>query len=267
MKKGNQRLSVSASCFLPTALFSLPLTAWLAKKAGFAGIEAIPFRGPVLEVLLRGVPENLAVPVASAHCRFSKKSFWTKVGESRPGTAVKDLILLPTSESCEIFLTKLATIGASVNTYFIEDLERQGIYTSYQAAPCFDIPLEDVVSRLEETGVKVTFDLSHIRDGEPFPDWRTCWETLHDRVDNIHVQALNPAEPKSAELRAMWEGDQNIEIAEMLWVVGESGYEGPITLEVDPRHMVQILGWKALLPQVQVRYLSKLRLFVEAQLE
>lgn len=261
-----RKINVSASSFLPAALVSLRLTAWLAKKAGFVGVEAAPLRGPVLEVLLGGVPENPAVPVVTAHCRFSKKSFRTKVAEGRPETAVKDLILLSSRKTCDAFLAKLATAGVLVNTYFIEDLEKGGVYASYQAAPGFGIPLEDVVRRLEETGVGITFDLSHMRDGEPFPDWRTCRDILHDRVDNIHVQALNPEEQESPELRAMWKGDPDTEIAEMLRTIGKSGYEGPITLEVDARQMVPILGWQALLPQTQVRYLSKLREFVEAQL-
>lgn len=265
-----RKINISASSFLPAALLSLRLTAWLAKQAGFAGLEAAPLQGPVLEVLLGGVPKNPAVPVVTAHCRFSKTSFWHKVREGRPETAVKDLILLPPERACDTFLTKLDAASVLVNTYFIEDLARRGIYSSYQAAPCFGISLEDMVARLDEAEVGVTFDLSHMRGGDPFPDWRTCWDILHDRhdrVDNIHVQALEPEKPSSPELEAMWRGDQNIEIAEMLRTIGRSSYGGPITLEVDARQMVPILGWKALLPQTQVQYLSKLREFVKDQLE
>jgi hypothetical protein len=256
MASRGRPINVSQSCFLPASLFSLRLTAWLAKRAGFAGLEVLPFWGSVLG----GVPSATAVPIVTAHGHFNPT--WKK----RFAAIIVDTILFPPRKLCEDFLLGLAIRGVPVNTYFIRDLERRDIYASYQPYPGAGIPFEEVIRHCREAGARITFDLAHIRDGHLFPDWRTCWETICHRVDNVHIQPLDVHVPESEELRKMWEEDQSAEIAEMLRFIGRSGYEGPITLEVDPRHMAKILGQKALLPQTQVWYLDRLRRFVEAQL-
>lgn len=264
------KISVSASCFLPVALFSLRWTAQLAKAAGFVGLEAVPFRGPVLEVLIGGVPKNLAVPITSAHCHFNPIPILQKVREFGKGAALTDLILFPPNAFCEEFLTKLVEKGISVNTYFIHDLGK-GVYSSFQSYPDLNLGLDGIINLVEAVGFKVTYDLRHMRRDRdprqeggfsPFPNWRASWEALRSLVDNVHVQYLD-----LPELQAMLEGDQDVEIALMLRHIKRSGYEGLVTLEVSPIDVARLIGPKAFLPRVQIEYLSQLRQFVEAQLE
>lgn len=255
--------SVSASCFLPTALFSLRLTAWLARFAWFDGFEVIPFRGPVLG----RVPEKTAVPILSAHGPFNPIGIWKKLKEFGIRAVVQDWILFPPNSWCEAFLAKLSAGGVSVNTYFPGDLTRRpDIYSSFQMFAGF--PFDLTLQLFEKTGAAVAYDLCHARQTDregrsTLPEWQESWEVLHGRglVDNVHVQPLD-----TTELKAMWEGKAT-EIAEMLQTIGSSSYEGPVTIEVDPLMMAKILGVRALLPIVQVWYLNTLRVWVARQLE
>lgn len=269
MKKGNREISVSASCFLPKALvFPLSATAQLAKDTGFAGIEAVPFRGPVLW----GVPRKPAVPVTSGHCHFNPIPIPRKVREFGKGAALTDLILFPPNIWCEKFLAKLAGGEIPISTYFIHDLGKKGVYDSFQPHPDLGLSLDGIINLVEATGFKVTYDLRHFRrekdprqggGASPFPYWRTSWKVLNSRglVDNVHVQYLD-----LEELEGILADDETIEIAEMLRVISQSDYEGLITVEITMTDLARLIGPRAFLPSVQVSYLSQLRRFVEAQL-
>lgn len=270
VKRKEWIVGASAECFLPTALVSLSKTAEMAHEAGFDAIEVAPFWGGVF-----GNRQDLAVPILSAHGHWNPVSAREKIrqgGIKGLGPIFIDITLFPPVSLCERFLRGLASEGIPVNTCFIADLLRQkNIYSEFQPHPDLGLNLAAVVELLRITGTKAVYDTCHMRrsqkpqaDGgqSPLGDWRQSWNILNsqDLIGSVHVQYFG-----LDELVGMLRGDDTIEIAKMLRVIGAS-YEGLITLEISPINMVQLRGWNALLPAVQVNYLSQLREFVGRQL-
>lgn len=208
----------------------MEIATWIAKKAGFDGIQALPVRG-----VRAGM--RLSLPILSAEGPWNATTFQRHLnglpGEAGGPTKWQDVILFPDPWGCDQNLNQLAFNRQSVGFQRI----RHSFDWNFPFKQVVEIhkgmglTLEQILNLVSKGRLTLVLDTAHCRQPEVLRELGTTYqiiESLLPSISMVHLQGLNKGEWQN--LLAHGTGF----LSSVLRELKRKGYQGPIVLEFNP---------------------------------
>jgi len=242
-------LSLSSACLY---LFPLRYLFRLAAETGYDGIELVMapevwLRGPAY---VRALSREFGLPVYSDHQAMlpicPRGSGTARMGDATEAALALDCPVVvihdplvprwdaPTAQrwmrELEYCQHKVEGSGTRLA------LENPGWYHSWDERNLFAQPLA-LISFARRYGLELTFDTCHAGSAEM--GLGEVYETLRDRVVNVHFSDLKPGNPplnintlRTLLIHHQMPGEGRLPLTPFVAQLAKDGYDGPLTLEI-----------------------------------